>query len=381
MPETQYQPFDYGLSATEEERALRLHQDSVIVDMLWQGPITTRNYPDYLITRLEQFDGPATHAVYGALLAPATASANGQCPEFEAAWQASGVTGGNRQLVPEPAEALIASMALHQKHFDHQDWMIKAVTAADFRRAKTEGKAAGYLSTQNGPGPNLAFIEHLHGLGMRMIQLTYNTLSPVGAGCTELTDAGVSHFGRQCIEKMNELGIIVDTGHCGRQTTLDACLYSSQPVVASHTAVAALCEHDRCKSREEFEAIAETGGIIGVMAVPFMLHPSGQADMNVFLDHVDHLCALVGSAHVGLGTDWPLAVPEFLLKEHFLALTADLGFREEHRIEPLATVDGFSSYLDFPNITRGLVSRGYSDAEVAGILGGNFLRVFEAVCG
>jgi membrane dipeptidase len=62
-------------------------------------------------------------------------------------------------------------------------------------------------------------------------------------------------------------------------------------------------------------------------------------------------------------------------------MVGEMGFREEHRIDPLATLDGFSDYLDFPNIARGLVSRGYSDDEISGILGGNFLRVFEEVCG
>ena len=381
MPQAEYTPFAYGLSDEQEARAMRLHHDAVIIDMLWQGPISTLNYPDWLAARFEGASGPAMRTVSGAIVAPVVASARGACPEFKEAWLASGVTGGNRQLVPQPAEALIYSMAFHQRHFDSQDWMIKALTAEDFRTAKAEGKAAGYLSTQEGPGPTVEFIEQLHALGMRMIQLTYNSLTPVGAGCTERIDAGISHFGQRCIEKMNELGIIVDTGHCGRNTTLDACSISSRPVVASHTAVGSLCPHDRCKSNEEFEAIAATGGVIGLMTVPFMLHESGRADMNVFLDHVDSLRDLVGVEHVGIGTDWPLSVPEALMREHFLALTEDVGFREEHGIEPLATVDGFATYLDYPNITRGLVSRGYSDEEIKSVLGGNFLRVFEAVCG
>ena len=85
--------------------------------------------------------------------------------------------------------------------------------------------------------------------------------------------------------------------------------------------------------------------------------------------------------HVGIGSDWPLAVPPKLMESSMLAMAEEVGFREEHKIEPLATVKGFETYLDFPNITRGLVSRGYSDEEVKAVLGGNVLRVFETVCG
>jgi membrane dipeptidase len=214
-----------------------------------------------------------------------------------------------------------------------------------------------------------------------MIQLTYNSQTKVGAGCTERTDAGISWYGKHCIEKMNELGIIVDTGHCGRQTTIDACTLSSKPVVASHTAVAAICPHDRGKSDQEFKAVAKTGGVIGLAMVPFFLNVSGRADMNDFLNHVDYLRALVGVPHIGIGTDWPLAVPARIMRENFIALTASLGFREEHNIKPMATVTGFDTYFDFPNIARGLVARGYRDDDIIAILGGNFLRVFEEVCG
>jgi membrane dipeptidase len=214
-----------------------------------------------------------------------------------------------------------------------------------------------------------------------MVQLSYNSQTTIAAGCTDRTDAGVSNFGRAAIELMNSLGIIVDTGHCGKQTTLDACELSSQPVVASHTAVESVTAHDRCKSDEELKALAATGGVIGIVTVPFFLRETPGADMNDFLDHVDYAAKLVGPEHVAIGTDWPMQLPTWIMEELFTPLVAEIGFREEHRIDPLASVGGFSDYLDFPNITRGLVSRGYSDEEIVGILGGNFLRVFEQICG
>jgi len=378
-----YRPFDFGLTSAQEERAAKLHREAIIIDMLFQGPLTTLNYPEFLTAKIENAvaEGlPRAESVNAALAEPSFAAARGELPEFREAWFASGITGGNRQVSVEP-HLIARGYGLAQAQFDHLDWMIKALKAEDFRRAKAEGKVAGYVSTQGGPGETVAFIEECYNLGLRMIQLTYNSLTRVGAGCTERTDAGISWYGKQCIEKMNALGIIVDTGHCGRQTTLDACALSTKPVVASHTAVDAICPHDRCKSDEEFKAIAESGGVIGVAMVPFFLNPSGKADMNDFLDHVDYLRKLVGVKHVGIGTDWPLSVPARIMEENFTVLAASLGFRQEHRIDPMETVRGFDTYLDFPNIARGLVARDYRDEDITAILGGNFLRVFEEVCG
>jgi membrane dipeptidase len=103
--------------------------------------------------------------------------------------------------------------------------------------------------------------------------------------------------------------------------------------------------------------------------------------MNDFLDHVDHVAKLVGPEHIAIGTDWPMQLPVWVLEDLFAPLVSQIGFRKEHRIDVMATVEGFSDYRDFPNITRGLVSRGYSDEEIQGILGENFLRVWETVCG
>ena len=378
-----YNAYPFHLTPDEEARSKALHDESIIIDLLYQGPLTTLNYPTEIADKAEAMvenGTPAMQAVLFAMYEPSAAAARGELAAFGEAWLASGVTGGNRQILQEPAEFAWMSYSIAQAQFDRCEWMIKALKAEDFRRAKAHGKAAGYVSTQQGPGAKLEDIENGYRLGLRMIQLTYNSLTSVGAGCTERTDAGVSLYGQKCIEKMNELGIIVDTGHCGRQTTLDACALSSQPVVASHTAVNALRAHDRCKSDEEIRAIAETGGVVGIATVPFFL-AAGEATIEDFLNHIDYVKQLVGGEHWGIGSDCPLAVPAKLMESSMLAMTADLGFRKEHKIEPLATITGFETYLDFPNITRGLVSRGYSDEEVKAVLGGNVLRVFEAVCG
>jgi membrane dipeptidase len=154
---------------------------------------------------------------------------------------------------------------------------------------------------------------------------------------------------------------------------------SEQPVIVSHTAAAACYPHDRGISDEAAEAIAATGGIIGVVAHPAFLG-AGEPSMVTMLDHIDHFTRIAGWRHVAISTDWPLAGPKWLL-ERRTSMILDNGFRAEHGIVPTQNVIGFDDYRDFPNITRGLVSRGYTDEQVRGILGENFLRVFQAVCG
>jgi len=378
--------FDFGLNDAQEERAARLHRDSLIIDILYQGPIGPDTYPENLSDELRdhwKLTGDRISTIGEAIMLPIRRAAEGRSDLFRELWFESGLTAGNREVEICDLQQFSETLSIAQYQFDRCDWMVKAITADDFRRAKREGKAAGFVSTQlsYGPFPNLDVLRAAYQLGLRMLQLTYNSQTSIACGCTDRTNAGVSNFGRHAIELMNELGIIVDTGHCGRQTTLDACELSSQPVVASHTAVEAIGRHDRGKSDEEITALAATGGVIGLVTVPFFLKPTPGADMNDFLDHVDHVAGLVGPEHVAIGTDWPMQLPAWVLTDLFAPLVSQLGFREEHRIDVMATLAGFSDYRDFPNITRGLVSRGYSDDEIAGILGLNFLRVFEAVCG
>ena len=121
--------------------------------------------------------------------------------------------------------------------------------------------------------------------------------------------------------------------------------------------------------------------MIGIYAVPFFLSSDPKtAGVDTWLDHVDHVAELVGPQHVAIGTDWPMQLPEWALTDIFLPLSAEIGFRPEHGVDPLMSLGGFSHYLEFVNLAKGLVARGYGDGEIEGILGENFLRVFESVC-
>ncbi len=375
--------YGYGLTPAEEERAARLHAESTIVDAIWWGPVTYRSFTsemDALLRTGHDRDRDVGTLMNDAQRLPGRLAVAGEFPEYRAVWDESGVTVGHSEVQVGDARLLLEGVSHVDYLVDHLPWLRKALRSRDIREAKATGGHATYLQCQPTPpvSRDLGLIDLAYDAGLRMLQLTYNVQDAVGSGCTESRGGGVTRFGAALISRLNELGIIVDTAHGDQQTILDACRISERPVVVSHTASATRYPHDRGISDESACAIAATGGIIGVVTVPFFLGP-GEPSMDTMLDHIDHFSQTVGWQHVAIGTDWPMGPPKWAL-EKFEEWTTANGFGPEHGIAPTKNLDGFDDYRDFPNITRGLVARGYTDEQIRGILGENFLRVFAEVC-
>lgn len=373
--------FGFGLSPAEEARAETLQRESIIVDMLFQGPCGYRTFD-----ALEAEGRSAPNGSTDLRVLPLDLALRGELPDFRSIWDESGITAVSFDtsfMPPEAGVEHIWGIGWVSRAFDTFDWLVKALRADDFRTAKRDGRRAAYLNAQfiDGIGRNLRLLDDAWREGMRMLQLTYNSMNFIGAGCLERTDAGVSHFGAQVIGRMNDLGLIVDLAHCGRQTTLDACEISAAPVVASHASARGLFDVLRGKTDEELEAIASTGGLIGVYMIPNFLGPGERVTIEAALDHIDYISRRVGWQHVGIGTDWPLGLPKATQRAIAPAMRASLGPGHTKEDDEMETLVGFDDYRDFPNITRGLVKRGYTDEKIRGILGENFLRVFETVCG
>jgi membrane dipeptidase len=210
--------------------------------------------------------------------------------------------------------------------------------------------------------------------------LTYNRMDNIGVGCTERFDAGLSNFGIDVVRHCNDIGMIVDTSHCGHMTTMDACKFTKRPVNANHACAKALSGVARAKSDDALKAIAGTGGVIGVVAVPFFLGNTRGSTIDVMLDHIEYIAQLVGWRYVSIGTDWPLQAPAEALQQTLRNEFIEHGFAPDE-IDVTDRLIGFDDYRDLPNIARGLVKRGFSDEQVKGILGENALRVFGDVCG
>jgi len=275
--------------------------------------------------------------------------------------------------------------------FTRQPGMCVAFSADDIRSAKKRGEQAVMLSIEMdasqfvGPGimlkrgtpdehyPSLDNIDKLYALGVRRINPVHNFRNYLGDGCLERYDSGLSYYGLAFIERMNEVGMICDLSHCGEKSSFDAIEASSHPVFISHAGARSLFpENKRLKSDELIKALADKDGLIGACAIPNYMAPGQRQGIMDLMDHIDYIVDLVGVDHVGIGTD--------IIWGHHAALPVTIHYLIHMGIEPQAEyMNGIESLEEWPNITRGLVSRGYSDSDIEKIIGGNALRLMEGI--
>lgn len=386
MTDREYGCYDFGLASGQEEAARALHESSIVIDLHFQGPLSpdvwTAEHIAELEAELDQRGADGEHA-WQFLTEKAL---RGELPEYREMFTASGATTDHSVCALKDESTVLEAAYKAARLTRTFDWARRARTADDIRRAKAAGGVALWgICAQNQLRPeDLRLVAVAHELGvLDVCELAYNTMNFIGAGCMERYDAGLSRFGERFVRECNAVGVIVDTAHTGKQSTLDACEASRTPVVATHTSAEAIFPHARAKSDDEFRAIAATGGVIGVYTIPHHLGPpKGEPPtIQTMLDHIDYIAQLVGWEHVAIGTDWPIALPYDIQRRVFGPHRAEMGHPGEDEVDRSRTMIGFRDPRDLLNITRGLVSRGYGEAEVRGILGENFLRVFQQVCG
>lgn len=261
---------------------------------------------------------------------------------------------------------------------DHEDRLILATSAAAIRQAKVEGKTAVILHFQSSRpvGYDLQLVEPFHRMGVRIMQLAYNVRGPLGDGCLELSDAGLSSLGKLVVSEMNRLGMVVDLSHAGVRTCLEAVEASTQPVVCSHSNARAICDHPRNLTDDQIRAVASSGGVVGVNAYPAFVKSGGAGpSLSDLLDHIEHIAALVGVEHVGLGLDFFDATME----EYERMIGLGIWQRAQYPPPPYLYPTGIAGASQIPNIAEGLGGRGFRPEDIALVMGGSFLRVFEAV--
>ena len=259
---------------------------------------------------------------------------------------------------------------------------------ADIADAKKTGRLGLIYGFQDATpfGDDARRLDEFWGLGVRVFQLTYNRRNLVGDGCLEPGDAGLSTFGRELVDKINTRRGLIDLSHSGRRTALEAIAASKRPVVISHTGCAALVARPRNKTDEELKAVADKGGVVGMYLMPF-LRLEGQPMAEDLIRHLDHAIKVCGEDHVAIGTDGMLPAVETtpayqkMFKE-FVAKRIERGIAA-----PGESVDVYNFVPDlntpdrFDTLAALLAKRGYSDARIGKIVGGNFARVFGEVCG
>lgn len=246
-------------------------------------------------------------------------------------------------------------------------------SVADIRAAKSDGVLAVVLHFQ-GTAPlagNVDLVDAYHALGVRVMQLTYNVANLVGDGCTESRNGGLTDFGRKVVRRMVDLHMLVDISHVGARTSLEAIALAEGAVVATHANARTLCDTPRNLADEQIKAVVAAGGVIGLVAFPAFVSGNPNPTVDDLLKHADYLSELVGPEHIGLGFDFAEETQDDY---------ASFGYDERfYPNPPWVYPKDIRGWVDTPNVTAGLRARGYSDGQIRGILGENFLRVFGRV--
>lgn len=282
-------------------------------------------------------------------------------------------------------EGIVRDIAFWSSEIDRRpDAFLSIKSFADVARAKAAGRLGIVFGLQDGVAfaADLSRLKVLRQLGVRIIQPTYNRRNLIGDGCLETADAGLSRLGRQAVERMNELGILVDLSHCGRATTRDAVAASKSPVAFTHTGCAALTDHPRNKTDEQLRALAAKGGVAGIYFMPY-LRKSGQQKAGDVIAHLEHALDVAGEDHVGIGTDGSISATE--LTPAFIA-TFRKSVEERRKAGIGAPGENDDVYTFAPDLNEPrrlerlaglLLARGHSTRRVEKVLGGNFSRLFE----
>ena len=254
---------------------------------------------------------------------------------------------------------------------------------ADIETARAENRVGVVLGFQNtwAIEDRIDRLELFHGLGVRVIQMTYNTQNLVGAGCWESHDGGLSDYGRDVLAEMNRLGILADLSHVGTKTAADVVEASQSPVVYSHVCPHALNPHPRNKTDEQIRAVVERGGLAGITLLPWFLNADGVASLDDYLIAIEHMIDVAGEESIGIGTDFMQGYGiEFLT---WLRRDKGVGRLLAPMPDPdaalVAAPSGLERIATLPALTAGMESRGWSSQRIERVLGLNWLRLFGDV--
>lgn len=260
-----------------------------------------------------------------------------------------------------------------------QSFVTQCRTVEDIGRAQ-DRNGIGFvfcLETATCIEDNLDRLDVLYGLGVRSINLTYTRSNMLGSGYGEDGDGGLTAFGREAIDRMNNLGILVDASHASNQTVREACKISQDPIALTHNGAYGLYPVERLQPDDVLQTVADTGGLIGIQAGPYYTVSPDNPHHSIesVMDHFEYLVDLVGINHVTFG-------PDSLYGDH-VALQKHFGLNLEdfpEYVERIGHVRGMDNPTEsWHNIPRWLVKNGYSDEDIRKVLGGNTLRLLKEV--
>lgn len=270
----------------------------------------------------------------------------------------------------------------------HSDVFMKVTNAAELDEAKRSGKVGFIYNFQRTMpfGWSLERLKAFVGMGIRQIQLTHNQRNLVADACWEKANAGLSSFGFEVIEALNENRVVMDLTHVGDRSALEAILFTKAPMIFSHSGCLSLCPHPRNVSDRNIKAMADHGGVFCVYNQSGWLTKDPTISMDHYIQHVEHVINLGGEDHVAMGTDGDAV--------DMTAMRPDEVMRHQQSFDnrlkdfPMLTwkvkhmrVPELSHPLRLLHLAQALKKRGYKARTIEKIIGGNYVRVFKEVVG
>ena len=257
----------------------------------------------------------------------------------------------------------------------HGEW------ASDVARARETGRTAIFFGFQN-PSPiedDIGLVEVLHKLGARFMQLSYNNQSLLATGCYEAEDPGITRMGRQVIREMNRVGLVVDMSHSADRSTIEAADISERPIAVTHANLQSWQPALRNKRDDVIRAVVENGGMMGFSLYPHHLKCKSDCTLQSFCEMIATAAERFGADHFGIGSDLcqdhPDSIVEWMRTGRW---SKDIDYGEGSASAPGFPPQPawFRDNRDFGNIEQGLRRVGFSDTEVAGLMGDNWHRFF-----
>ncbi|MBL7851989.1 MAG: membrane dipeptidase [Cyclobacteriaceae bacterium] len=279
-------------------------------------------------------------------------------------------------------ELTLEEIRTYEAYFgQHPDLFIKATRLADIDRARRENKLAVFYLIQNASpiDQDWTRMDHLYDQGLRSIQLTYNHRNLVGDGCKERTDAGLSIFGLELIDRMNARNMLIDLSHAGMTTMKEAITASKKPVIISHTCCKALYDNVRNTTDENLKLLADRGGVVGICQIRVFMTTEKKNNLEVYFQHIDHAVKVAGTEHVAIGSD----------RDHRVIPDTEEEIKQLLKEEGANFIpDEWPLYLEKLNGPRrmeviwdGLLKRGYKPSDAEKIMGTNLYRIYRETIG
>lgn len=270
---------------------------------------------------------------------------------------------------------LLTCDAIAQEIAESPQCFMAIRTPEDIHLARERSKVGLMLGLEGAEAleSDLGLLRCYYRLGMRVMTLTWHQRNLVADGVAEPSNAGLSNFGHAVVEEMRRNGVILDVSHLSPRGVEEVTHLYRGPVIASHSNARAVHDHQRNLYDDQIRAIAATGGVIGVVFLGRFVAGINPSLQDV-LDHVDHIVKVAGVKHVAIGPDYVDGGEDMVIQSRRVA-----GPGQPVNDKDIPYARGLERIECLPGFTRGLISRGYTDDQIKGILGGNFLRVFEQV--